>query len=150
MPLTAMQAARNVCEHGSWKITNLGLQKILYIAQMLFMGDNSGLRLVDTSFEAWDYGPVSPEIYRHVRMFGANPISDVFFGEPRPNDGVREAYLHNVCTHLTGKRPAELVAITHWQHGAWARNYKPNTHGIVIPDKDILDEYRRRAEPGNN
>lgn len=27
MPLTAMQAARKVCEHGSWKRTNLELQK---------------------------------------------------------------------------------------------------------------------------
>ena len=43
--LTLMQAARKICEHGSWKITNLGLQKILYISQMLFMGENGGFRL---------------------------------------------------------------------------------------------------------
>ena len=148
MPLTAMQAARKICEHGSWKTTNLGLQKILYLAQMLFMGENNGARLADTDFEAWDYGPVSPEVYQRVRIFGANPIhQDIFFNEPRPNDGLREAYLHNVCTYLTGKKPGELVSITHWKNGAWAKNYKPGTHGIVIPDKDILDEYRCRTEP---
>jgi uncharacterized phage-associated protein len=150
MPLTSLQAARKVCEHGSWTVTNLGLQKILYIAQMLFMGENDGQRLITTDFEAWDYGPVSPEIYRSARMFGANPIQDIFFGVSRPNDGLRESYLHNVCTHLIGKKPAELVAITHWKDGAWAKNYKPNMRNIVIPDRDILDEYRRRAEPGNN
>ena len=37
MMLTPMQAARKICEHGSWKVTNLQLQKILYLAQMLFM-----------------------------------------------------------------------------------------------------------------
>jgi uncharacterized phage-associated protein len=150
MPLTAMQAARKICEHGSWKVTNLGLQKSLYIAQMLFMGENNGSRLVDTTFEAWDYGPVSPHLYRRVRMFGADAIQDVFFGEPRPNDGLREAYLHNVCTHLAGKKPGELVAITHWKYGAWAKNYQPGTYGITIPDKDILDEYKCRSEPGLN
>jgi uncharacterized phage-associated protein len=150
MPLTAMQAARKICEHGSWKVTNLGLQKSLYIAQMLFMGENNGVRLVDTTFEAWDYGPVAPQVYRRVRMFGANAIQDIFFGEPRPNDGLREAYLHNVCTHLTGKKPGELVAITHWKHGAWAKNYQPGTYGITIPDRDILDEYKCRSEPGLN
>jgi uncharacterized phage-associated protein len=145
-----MQAARKVCEHGSWTVTNLGLQKILYIAHMLYMGENNGARLIDTTFEAWDYGPVSPQVYQRVKMFGANPIQDVFFGEPRPMDGMRDAHLHNVCTHLSSKKPAELVAITHWKDGAWAKHYRPNTHGIVIPDLDILDEYRRRAaQPAN-
>lgn len=147
MPLTAMQAARKVCEHGSWKITNLGLQKILYIAQMLFMGEHGGLRLADADFEAWDYGPVAPDVYRRVRIFGAGPIHDIFFNVPHPNDGLRESYLHNVCTALAGKKPAELVAITHWKGGAWAKNYRPGARGIHIPDTDILDEYRRRTQP---
>ena len=145
MPLTSMQAARKVCEHGSWKITNLGLQKILYIAQMIFMGENNGPRLIDTDFEAWDYGPVSPEVYRRVRAFGSEPIQDIFVGTPRINDGLRESTLHNVATYLSGKKPAELVSITHWKDGAWAKNYKPGVRGLIIPDGDILDEYRRRA-----
>jgi uncharacterized phage-associated protein len=141
-----MQAARKICEHGSWKTTNLGLQKILYLSQMLFMGENNGARLVNADFEAWDYGPVVPEVYRRVRMFGAGPIQDIYFAEPRINDGLREAHLHNVCTFLTNKRPGELVSITHWKDGAWAKNYRPGVTGIVIPDRDILDEYRRRSE----
>ena len=80
-------------------------------------------------------------------MFGANPIHDIFLFDPRPNDGLREAYLHNVSTHLAGKKAAELVAITHWKDGAWAKNYRAGSHGIPIPDADIFDEYRRRAEP---
>jgi uncharacterized phage-associated protein len=98
MPLTAMQAARKVCEYGSWKITNLGLQKILYIAQMIFMGEKNGVRLVDAEFEAWDYGPVVPNVYRRVRMFGANPIQDIFFAEHVITDEMREAHLHKVCS----------------------------------------------------
>jgi len=147
MPLTAFQAARKVCEHGSWKITNLSLQKILYISQMLFMGEHNGARLIDTDFEAWDYGPVSPEVYRLVRIFGADPIQDIFIGTPRIDDGLREMHLHNVSTFLAGKKPAELVAITHWKDGAWAKNYKPGALGVPIPDQDILNEYRRRIEP---
>lgn len=150
MPLTPFQAARKVCEHGSWRITNLGLQKILYIAQMIFMGENNGLRLVDTDFEAWDYGPVSPEVYHKVKIFGANHIQDVFIGVPPSNDGLREASLHNVCTFLASKKPAELVSITHWKDGAWAKHYQAGSLGIVIPDEDILDEYRRRSAPKTN
>jgi uncharacterized phage-associated protein len=83
-----MQAARMVCEHGSWRVTNLSLQK----TQMLFMGEHN-TRLIDTDFEAWDYGPVSPEVYRKVRIFGANPIQEgIFFFEAQPNDGLRESH----------------------------------------------------------
>jgi uncharacterized phage-associated protein len=142
-----MQAARKICEQGSWRVTNLGLQKSLYIAQMLFMGENNGSRLITADFEAWDYGPVVPEVYRRVRMFGANPIQNIFFSEPRINDGMREAHLHNVCTFLVDKKPGELVAITHWKGGAWAKNYRPGALNIPIPDRDIFDEYRRRTEP---
>jgi uncharacterized phage-associated protein len=142
-----MQAARKICEHGSWNVTNLRLQKTLYLAQMLFMGEHAGSRLVDADFEAWDYGPVIPQVYRRMRIFGADAIQDVFFGEPRPNDGLRESHLHNVSTYLAGKKAAELVSMTHWKDGAWAKNYRPGARGIVIPDQDILDEYRRRAAP---
>jgi uncharacterized phage-associated protein len=144
-----MQAARKVCEHGSWKVTNLGLQKILYLAQMTFMGENNGARLMDADFEAWDYGPVVPHVYRRARIFGAGPIQNIFFSEPRINDGLRESHLHNVATFLADKKPGELVAITHWKHGAWAKNYQPGALGIIIPDSDILDEYQRRAEQAN-
>jgi uncharacterized phage-associated protein len=148
MPLTAMQASRKICEHGSWKVTNLSLQKTLYLAQMLFMGENGGARLIGTDFEAWDYGPVSADVYKRVRMFGADPIQDIFFNVPRTDDGMRESYIHNVCTALAGKTPAELVAITHWKNGAWAKNYRPGVRGLVIPDRDILDEYRCRTQSG--
>lgn len=145
MPLTPMQAARKICEHGSWTTTNLGLQKKMYLAQMIFMGEHNGARLIDTDFEAWDYGPVVPDVYRRVRMFGANPIQNIFFSVPRVDDGMREASLHNVCTFLADKKPGELVAITHWKDGAWAKNYRPGALNIPIPDRDILDEYRLRA-----
>ncbi|HWK96229.1 MAG TPA: type II toxin-antitoxin system antitoxin SocA domain-containing protein [Pseudolabrys sp.] len=145
MALTALQAARKVCEVGSWKVTNLGLQKILYLSQMLFMGEHQGMRLIDADFEAWDYGPVCPRVYKRVRMFGAEPIQDVFFTEPRPTDGLRESHLHNSANFLISKKPAELVSITHWKDGAWANNYKPGIRGIIIPDRDILNEYQRRT-----
>jgi hypothetical protein len=44
-------------------------------------------------------------------MFGANPIQDIFFNEPRINDGLREAHLHNVSTFLANKKPGEAKSL---------------------------------------
>lgn len=139
--------ARFICEAGDWRVTNLQLQKIIYLAQMLYMGqDVQHERLADASFEAWDYGPVEPRLYRKVRMFGSEPVEDVF-SEARPfaADSVRRKFLADLSRDLLAKKPGELVEITHWENGAWAKNYHPGIRGIRIPDEDILAEYQERV-----
>lgn len=138
---------RYICEKGGWKVSNLQLQKILYMAQMVHMGRNAGSRLVDADFEAWDYGPVEPSLYRKVRKFGAGAIQNVFTEARRfKQDDPRRAVLDEVCDVLLKKSPGALVNITHWQGGAWAKHYVPGHLGISIPDEDIAAEYRDRIE----
>jgi len=138
-----------ICERGDWKVTNLQLQKILYLAQMVYMGQNDGRRLADASFEAWDYGPVEPSVYRKVRMFGAGAIQDVFH-EARPfkDTDDRKALLVQICDDLLPRKAGELVEITHWKDGAWARHYESGIRGIPIPDADIAAEYNDRIRGG--
>ncbi|MER8941379.1 DUF4065 domain-containing protein [Mesorhizobium sp. M0915] len=119
------------------------LQKILYLAHMIHLG-RTGEPLVNGRFEAWDYGPVQPNLYKKVAMFGDSPIQDVFFDRPISDEAPETRTIDEVSESLLTKSPGQLVAITHWDHGAWARSYRPNVRGIVIPDSDILDEYRAR------
>jgi len=143
---------RYICEKSSWTSSNLRLQKLLYLAQMFYMGRNSGQRLVDTDFQAWDYGPVSAELYRQIKDFGANPIPkgyrDIAFPEAlrfHDNDP-RKKTLDDICDKFLSWTPGQLVGATHWRKGAWARYYQPGIHGIQIPDKDILGEYNDRQK----
>jgi len=134
-----------ICEQGDWKVTNLQLQKILYMVQMYYMGGHQGARLVDADFEAWDYGPVEPTLYRKARMFGASPLQDVFYNaRPFKTSDERLTFISEACEQLLPLRPGELVDITHWSDGAWAKNYVPRVKGIVIPDEDIVAEYHAR------
>jgi uncharacterized phage-associated protein len=84
-------------------------------------------------------------LYRRVRAFGADPIRNVFREvADLPDADARAQSLDAVLDTLGEASAARLVAITHWKHGAWARHYRPGGRGIVIPDGDILDEYRER------
>src|SRR5689334_21455587 len=106
--------AKFICDSGDWKVTNLQLQKLLYMAQMLYMGRHDGARLANANFEAWDYGPVEPDLYHKVKMFGSGSIEDVFFNARYYNKGdERRTTLQEVCDNLLSKRPGELVDITH-------------------------------------
>lgn len=137
-----------ICERGNWRVTNLQLQKILYMAQMYYMGRHDGEPLTQARFQAWDFGPVDPSVYKKVRMFGSGPIQDVFF-EARPfrEDDERRHDLQEVCDSLLPMRPGALVDITHWPNGAWAKYYVPGIKGIEIPNDDIAAEYHARLDP---
>jgi len=134
-------AVKYICEKSGWKVSNLKVQKILYMAHMIHMGRNGGERLVDTSFEAWDYGPVEPNLYHKVKAFGSKPIPNIFKNIPDP-EGQEEKVLKEACEHLLHRSHDELVTITHDECGAWAKNYMPGIRGIKILDDDILSEYR--------
>jgi uncharacterized phage-associated protein len=136
-----------ICEQGDWKVSNLRLQKILYMAQMYHMGLNDGARLVDSEFQAWDYGPVCPSLYRRAKAFGSSPLRDIFFEARGFRDGdPRKKLLVDVCKDLLKKPPGALVEITHWEEGAWAKNYVPKVLGVPIPDEDIVQEYHDRVK----
>ncbi|WP_457492163.1 Panacea domain-containing protein [Tardiphaga sp. P5_C7] len=144
MSIASQSAARHICARGNWGVTNLALQKILYMAHMVHLG-RTGQRLVEAEFQAWDYGPVEPNLYRQVRMFGNRAIQDIFYFAA-PVEGTAEAAtLDEACQYLISKSPGELVAMTHWQQGAWARHYVPGARAIPIPDADIIAEYRART-----
>ena len=146
MTISSFSAAKMICERSGWEITNLELQKILYMAHMVHMGRTAGERLVDTTFEAWDYGPVDPRLYARVRMFGSDPVEDVFFRDAAPDAGTPEhANLDEACNALIGRSSGDLVAMTHWKDGAWAKVYQPGVRHISIPDDLILEEFRARV-----
>jgi uncharacterized phage-associated protein len=143
MSVNTYSAARRICERGDWRVTNLALQKILYLIHMVSLG-RTGTLLIPDTFEAWDYGPVVPELYHRVKIFGDRPIQDIFLGSPSIAQTREEEVIDEGCDWLIKKKPAELVAMTHWENGAWASNYVPGARGIPIPTADIIAEYEAR------
>jgi uncharacterized phage-associated protein len=146
-PLTALDVARFICRRSGWQVTNLALQKILYVLQMIHLG-RTGVPLFRGEFQAWDFGPVEPKVYRTVSMFGNEPIKDVFIyrGAKDPSDPKDVSFLEEGCDFLLQKTAGQLVSITHWKDGAWAKNYQPGVKGIRIPNSDILEEYHKRDD----
>jgi uncharacterized phage-associated protein len=136
--------AKFICEESGWRVSNLALQKLAYLAQVDHFA-RFGLPLVDTTFEAWDLGPVSPDLYHKVKIFGSRPVRDVFYNARNfREDDERRRTLKRICKKYLGKRPGELVEISHWDFGAWAKKYEPNFRGIAITDDDIKYEIRNR------
>ena len=148
MSIHVLQAAKFMASHSGWRLSNLELQKMLYIAHMFHLGIHE-TPLVSGDFEAWDLGPVHPILYHEVKRFGADPVTEVNF-PGNIEEGTEQDLLSEAVDQLSKKTGGQLVEITHWEHGAWAKNYIPGVRGRIIPMRDIIDEYRRRETASKN
>jgi len=137
--------AKYICEKSGWTVSNLQLQKLMYLAQMIHMGRNNGKALFTGTFQAWDYGPVEPNLYHQVKGFGSGAIRDVFSKALRfEDDDPRRKVMDDVCDRFLKFSAGDLVDITHADTGAWAKVYTPRARNVPISDEEIFDEYKRR------
>ena len=144
MAVSALAAGKRLGKHSGWTLSNLAMQKLLYIAHMYHLGMYDESPLVTGYFEAWDYGPVHPTLYHAVKRFGADPVEDVFGSIPDIVEGSETQLLDAVVDQLSDST-SRLVAITHWDNGAWAKYYVSGRRGVPIPNEAILQEYRDRV-----
>lgn len=145
MTVSVFAAAKRLCERSDWSLSNLELQKLLYLAHMYHWG-RSGEPLISGHFEAWSYGPVQPSLYHKAKIFGSSAVGNIFHLVQDLGDSAEAQTIDEAAEQLSHAQPGRLVAITHWDRGAWAQNYIPGIRGIIIPDADILQEYRDRTD----
>lgn len=61
MPLSVFDAARYMLDNSRWNISQLELQKLLYLGQMTHLGEHDS-PLLRARFVALKYGPVNAEL----------------------------------------------------------------------------------------
>lgn len=148
MSISVLAAAKHIGGLSDWSKTNLELQKIIYLAHMIYLGENDlKSPLVQGNFQAWNLGPVHPILYHKAKIFGDNPVQNIFRSVVDLQSDQPEAQtLELTFSALSNFSSSDLVAITHWEKGAWAKNYEPEVRGITIPNSDIIAEYEKRRQ----
>ena len=63
MTTSVLTVAKRLGEQSDWSLSNLAMQKLSYIAHMVHLASFDGEPLVFGNFEAWDLGPVHPQLY---------------------------------------------------------------------------------------
>lgn len=145
MAINILRAAKHLCKVSDWTLTNLELQKIIYLCHMEFFGEK-GKPLVEGEFEAWVYGPVHPTLYHRLKRFGRNSIPESNFRRIKDLDSNKHRDEINMLTEWSEVFPHPsgpiLVAITHREGSAWEKVYEDGIKGSVIPRGYILQEYK--------
>lgn len=142
MSVDVFVAAKTLGECCKWRVSNLKMQKLLYLANLDYMGKEEGERLIDSPFEAWDYGPVQPSLYYKLRRFGARNVRDIFFGEDCLTSDDKEFDVLSRMSKLWHTDSGVLVRFTHGNGGGWEKVYEPGVRSRIIPDEFIMEEYK--------
>lgn len=140
--LTPIKVLKTLGSIVGWNLTNLQIQKILYLINLFYLG-RTGKRLINEDFEAWDYGPVLPSLYREISFFGSDPVLDIFKHiKPLQKNEDRYDIIKELGEKLSKMTAGQLVSITHNRQGAWAMHYDPISKNNKISQDSILKEYK--------
>lgn len=118
-------------------ISNLQLQKILYFSHIDVLKATNE-KLVDGQFEAWDYGPVLPDVYNEFSPYGANKLTIKEDVSENLDKEIKDIVDKSIDECIK-KAPWELVKESHQKGSPWHKAYKKGEKNI-ISDNDIEDE----------
>jgi len=132
-------------------ITNMKLQKLVYIAQGWYLA-LQGNPLFGEEIQAWQHGPVIPSLYHTFKMFGRTPITNRAYefdfeseelAEPRVERSDREtrSILDKVWEVYKGFTPVALRKMTHTEGTPWSQTYEDGCMGKAIPVDIIKAHY---------
>ena len=105
-------AAKQLGKVSKWSLTNLEMQKLIYLAHMLHLGQEKS-PLIEERFQAWHYGPVQPDLYQQLKIFGSNPVKKIFSTPNDLNENSSESkHLESVHRLSSNKPLGWLVSVT--------------------------------------
>ena len=147
------------CERKGRQVSNLALQKLVYFCHVWSL-IKVGQPLVKQNFEAWEFGPVLPYLYREFKDFDRSPITtrskqlDPFNGKnitvPYSFDKETDELLGKVVEFYSRLRAGDLVELSHASGGPWFNvwhHQETVNPGMKIDDGSIIQFYSSIPHP---
>lgn len=155
MTISCLQGGQAIAQLSGGTKTNLEIQKILYFANMLYIGENGvDNPLIEKKFSTWRYGPAVDKLYGVIKDYrgGCVPL-EAFVGiAPIMNDDQSPVEGHEKEVEIIkraydrfgGYSAYKLVQISHWRKGAWRVSLDRGQE--EIENELILDEFHARNQ----
>ncbi len=123
----------NYCKEKGYSLSNLKLQKVLYFVQAQFLLSNDKPCFYE-AIEAWDFGPVVPDIYHEYKIYGSSNITVTYPENSNKNIQSYDKELINEIIDQCAKVSASrLVEITH-QQKPWINSYEKYFNNEITVD----------------
>ncbi|KAB1640040.1 Panacea domain-containing protein [Adlercreutzia muris] len=117
-------------------VSNLQLQKILYFVQVGYFSEKSKW-LFEDDFEAWQYGPVVPGIYRLFSIWGGGKITRKPTAPHKQISSEDSCVIDPIIKVCRAKAPWALVEQAHAEGSPWKRTMDLRGDSAII-SKDLI------------
>lgn len=120
-----------------YPVSNLQLQKILFYSQREFLR-KSGKPLFMEEFEAWQFGPVVPSIYRRYCGSAALPLTLYDKDDYGFIDEESKSIISRILKEKETLNPWDMVKDLHQPGRAWAIIYRDGEGAYDIIPKSLI------------
>lgn len=120
------------------------LQKLVYLCHGWVLG-GTGEALIMDRIEAWDYGPVIPNLYHHYKKYKGNAIKEEGMDHSnRIKEGITSFLIDEVLKKYGNNDGISLSSITHEEGSPWDMTIRKHGLGAVIQN-DVMEKYYTRV-----
>lgn len=128
------------CKENGYSISNLKLQKLLYFVQAQFLV-TTGEPAFSEDIEAWDFGPVVPEVYQYFKVWGSSELP-LFLAKDAKSRIYRrdQKNMDEILEECAPYSASSLVDITHNQD-PWFDAYERYCNNVIT--NESIEEYFR-------
>lgn len=143
--ITVANRFLSLAEEDGGALTPMQVLKLVYIAHGWTLG-LLGRPLFREEVQAWQYGPVIPDLYKAVRTFRSQPVvGPLRVTGDTDLDADEEGIVAQVYEIYGRRSGPALSRLTHAADSPWAQVYESGSFGKVIPNDLIEDHYARLA-----
>lgn len=135
-------------------LTQMQLQKLVYIAHGLSLATR-GLPMINENVNAWQYGPVIPEVYHRFKIYGSQSISYRDLPEanfPISIDTESQSIIDATLNNFGNLSGLQLSEMSHREgspwHSVWYDGCGKEIRGAIIHDDLIRQHYQQILSSG--
>lgn len=134
------------------KVTQLHVQKLMYLFEAFYMCVKNVDSLYECNFNAWAFGPVSIPLYKAYKSFGN---ANIVLTEEEKKKGSKIDQLkkdifkkiYEIFGELTA---SQLVNLTHKEGSPWYNKWMENNQEMVYGEDSYIDKKETKEWFRNN
>lgn len=130
------------------KLTNMQLQKLVFIAHGYCLVFLKGESLYSEDTHAWQWGPVVPPLYKSLRKYGSNFVDKPIEAEDSLNaEDIKYSIVEAVYKSYRHYSGSELSSLTHQKDTPWSITWERDKFGII--SNDIISKHYKKLVDSN-
>lgn len=130
----------NLCIEEGNPVSNLQLQKIMYITHLYYFRNHKAKLITNLPFEAWKLGAIIKKVYHKYSIYVSNPIINKVELDPNIKQKIKNLNLDQVIINLSNYNFNELVRYVCEKEGAWDKTYQNGLGNREIISDKLIEE----------